>query len=254
MPLAGFAVALGMNIVNRKSKMCLDLHAPCIDGSSDADCQRMTPESLTKGTNLQLFECNGKKNQEFELISSGRIRNPLTGLCIDIMAPCKDHFREPCERVSVTELKKEANIQLYTCHKDDTTVLSNSYGNQKWNFESGQMRNWLSNLCLEPKLDANGKMVAEANIHADTCEEALYQKFDFMDAAMVNSPVATQVEEKFLEFPSSGLEAGDHKQPHLLVGVACAALMVTALAAKAARAAWGPSLAGESVALASEEW
>merc|ERR1719384_516998 len=203
-------VAMGMNIVNRKSKMCLDLHAPCIDGSDDPDCQRKAPESLKQGTNLQLFKCNGKRNQEFELLSNGRLRNPLTGLCLDIMAPCKDHLRIPCERVAVSELKKEANIQLYSCHRDDLTVLSNSYGNQMWSFQSGQLRNWMSNLCLGPMLDAEGKMVAEANIHADTCKEASYQKFDFVDAAMSTSEmlVVRQVQEKLEVLPSGEVLAG----------------------------------------------
>merc|ERR1719433_1484282 len=181
MPLASLGVAMSMNIVNRKSKMCLDLHAPCIDGSNDTDCQRMSPESLTKGTNLQLFECNGKKNQEFELISSGRIRNPLTGLCIDIMAPCKDHFRTPCERVSVEDLGAKANIQLYTCHEDEGQ-LSNSYGNQKWNFEDAQPRNRLANMCLEPKSDASGSHSDMANVQAETCNGQEYQKFDWVMA------------------------------------------------------------------------
>merc|ERR1719491_2543041 len=115
----------------------------------------MPPASLKEGTNLQLFPCNKASNQEFELTNSGRIMNPLTGLCLDIVAPCKDHFRTPCERVPVTELQKEANIQLYTCHEDEGQ-LSNSYGNQKFNFEGGQLRNWLADMCLEPMLDEEG--------------------------------------------------------------------------------------------------
>lgn len=177
---AGLALAAGLNLVNRKSKMCLDLHAPCIDGSEDKSCQRMPVDALKAGTNLQLFACNGKSNQEFEMMANGRMRNPYTDLCLDIMAPCKDHFRNPCERESVSELKKQANIQLYTCHTD-TGVLSNSYGNQLWNFEAGQLRNPISNLCLQPKLDTDGKMMNMSNIWAETCEEAVYQKFDFLE-------------------------------------------------------------------------
>jgi len=181
--LAGcFAAASGMNLVNRKSKLCLDLHAPCVDGSEDENCQRMPVESLKKGTNLQLYRCNGKPNQEFELLANSRIRNPFTDLCIDIMAPCKDHFRTPCERLPVSELEGQANIQLYTCH-EDKGVLSNSYGNQMWNFQGGQLKNHQSNLCLEPKLDSTGSMVEMSNVWAETCVEAEYQKFDFMEHA-----------------------------------------------------------------------
>ena len=86
----------------------------------------MAVESLKQGTNLQLFTCNGQPNQEFELMSSSRIRNPFTNLCLDIMAPCRDHLRSPCERASVAELKGKANIQLFPCHTDNTGVRSNS--------------------------------------------------------------------------------------------------------------------------------
>jgi len=187
-----------LNLVNRKSGMCLDLHAPCLDGSTDEGCQRVGFEHLKKGTNLQLFKCHGKKNQEFELTTNGRIRNPLTDLCLDIMAPCKDHMRTPCERVAVTELKEKANVQLYTCH-EDAGVLSNSYGNQKWNFQAGQLRNWLSNLCLEPMLDSEGNMVPMANIHADTCEEDPYQKFDMLDGTsfLPNTNATAKLQQKF---------------------------------------------------------
>merc|ERR1740121_44304 len=117
--VAGFSTASGMNIVNRKSGMCLDIHAPCVDGVEVQGCERRPAETLESSANLQLYTCNGKPNQDFELTTSGRIRNPKTGLCLDIVAPCKDHWRSPCERVAVSELKKEANIQLYKCHEDE---------------------------------------------------------------------------------------------------------------------------------------
>jgi hypothetical protein len=185
MLMAGLGLAAGMNLVNRESGKCLDLFSPCIDGTSGKNCKRIPAKDLQKGTNLQLYHCNGEMNQEFEFLSNSRLRNPLTNLCIDILAPCKDHFRTPCERVGVTELKGHANIQLYTCH-EDSGVLSNSYGNQKWNFEQSMLRNKLSNLCLGPKQKTD-KLKADglddmANIQAEVCQGKLYQQFDWKES------------------------------------------------------------------------
>jgi len=239
------ATAGAMNVVNRESRLCLDLHAPCVHGSNQVDCERVELDSLKKGTNLQLFECNGKKNQDFELTTSGRLRNPLRDLCLDIMAPCTDHFRTPCERVAVADLEKQANIQLYTCHEDEG-VLSNSFGNQKWNFEDGQLRNWLSNLCLDPVLDSKGKLVQGANVHADTCEEALYQKFDFVDATSIaeKKDEADEIGQKFALIPHGTFLHGSIRgHPEILMGVAGLALVAVALATAVlrtsrARAVW----------------
>jgi len=241
------ATAGAMKVVNRESRLCLDLHAPCVDGSSDAECERVELDTLKKGTNLQLYECNDKKNQEFELTSSGRLRNPLTDLCLDIVAPCKDRFRTPCERVAVADLKQEANIQLYTCHEDEG-VLSNSFGNQKWNFEDGQMRNWLSDLCLDPKQDSKGKLITGANVQADTCHQATYQKFDFVDATSLREAKdeADEIEQKFALIPRGAfLHSSDRGHPEILLGVAGLALVAVALATAVLRTgrvriAWQP--------------
>ena len=72
-----------------------------------------------------------------------------------------------------------------------------------FNFEGGQLRNAQSNLCLQPQLDKDGKMDDMANVWAETCEEAVYQKFDFIEhdpkfdsknAATPSPPPATQTE------------------------------------------------------------
>jgi len=182
------ALALGsvasMNLVHRKSNFCLDLFSPCVDGTDDVKCQKTPTSDLKPGTKLQLAECNGRPNQEFTFLSNGRIQNPSTELCIDIPAPCKDHYRTPCERVAVKELKGKQHVQLYTCHKD-TGLLSNSYGNQKWNFERSMIRNNESNLCLEAivgeETETSKKNVA--NVQTETCDGSDDQIYDFLDSA-----------------------------------------------------------------------
>jgi len=177
--------AAGMTLVNRKSGKCLDLSAPCADGTAREGCQN-PPKDMTKGINLQLLRCTGKENQEFEFTKSGRIRNSLTGVCLDIAAPCKDHLRSPCERVPVTQLKAQAKIHLFACHKD-TGVLSNSYGNQKWRFQLGVLQNVESDLCLAPKQEPKGpegqKPEEMANVWADTCVRDESQKFDWLGSS-----------------------------------------------------------------------
>jgi hypothetical protein len=226
--MASLGLVASMNLVNRESGKCLDLFAPCVDGTTDKECTRIPADDLKKGTNLQLFHCNGKKNQEFEFLSNGRIRNPLTDLCIDILAPCKDHYRTPCERVSVSELKGKANIQLYTCH-EDSGVLSNSYGNQKWNFQHGMLRNRLSNLCLGPKPDTDG--VDMANIQAVTCKGEPFQKFDWKEAN------TSQAKKKFHVLSDATLpeirEFSGKQELHMPVVVGVSSLLVAAMLAAA---------------------
>lgn len=228
-----------LNLVNRESGLCLDLFAPCVDGSHAQGCQRQSLESLTKGTNLQLFTCTGGINQDFELLSDGRIRNPLTGLCMDILAPCKDHFRTPCERAPVDELKHKANIQLFTCHQDDSGVLSNSYGNQVWNFDHGQLRNTPSNLCLEPKVDASGKMTDMTDIRAETCKEAAYQKFDFLKFDATSGSVAMEPPSSQHTLTKYQVLRGQLPEPRdlrarVLVGLVAVGLLALAVAFAAA--------------------
>jgi len=151
--LAAFALVgmvRGMNLVNPATHKCLDLYAPCKGGEEEKGCERVAPGDLKKGTNLQMYACHNKANQQFELLDNGRIRNPLTGLCIDVQAPCVEGEKEPkCNRVAVGDIKKEANVQLWTCHEDQGT-LSNSYGNQKWHIRSdGRFKNEGANLCLD---------------------------------------------------------------------------------------------------------
>jgi hypothetical protein len=137
---------------------------------------------LKRGAKLQMLRCNGQKNQEFEFMSNGRLRNQATNLCIDIRAPCKDHFRTPCERVSVTQIKHKAKLQLYTCHRD-RGVLSNSYGNQKWNLHRSFLKNKDSGLCLTPLVHPKTRELEDmAEIEAQTCsEDTSEQLFDFLE-------------------------------------------------------------------------
>lgn len=177
--------AAGMTLVSRQSGKCLDLFAPCADGTARQGCQS-PPKDMTKGVELQLLPCSGEESQEFEFLKSGRIRNSLTGLCLDIAAPCEDHLRTPCERLPVTQLKAQANIQLYICH-EDTGVLSNSYGNQKWRFQQGELQNVESDLCMAPKQEpkqVEGQKLEEmANVWAETCANNENQKFDWLESS-----------------------------------------------------------------------
>lgn len=172
--MLGFVLASGMNIVNPTTGKCLDLVAPCVDGSHAKHCERVPVNSLREGANLQMFQCHGKANQQFELLSSGRLRNPVTGLCLDIQAPCKDARGEECERAAVGEIVDQANIQLWHCHSD-VAPLSASYGNQKWTFRSnGELKNMGSGLCLEYR----GFPDATTNVEVGLCSGGGHQTFD----------------------------------------------------------------------------
>jgi len=246
----GLGGAAGMNIVNRQSGKCLDLHAPCKDGRVDPNCDRMAFEDLKAGTNLQLFRCNGHSNQEFEFLANGRIRNPLSDLCIDIAAPCKDHYREPCERVPVTELKGSANIQLFICH-EDSGILSNSYGNQKWNFNVSQLQNKESNLCLGPMAAPTLPRLPDmSNIEAETCEGKPHQLFDFMESPKQQALTKFQVGhtmETFQklsdnEFRQRGLRGLPQVgQPLAAAAVVCGFVVAALTIARARRPSGGDS-------------
>merc|ERR1711933_57287 len=86
---------------------CIDIKAPCKDGKETAKCPRLEGKELKKGTNIQMWKCHGEDNQAFEFVN-GRIRNPPTGLCLDIKADCKDGSdKADCERESVEDIKKK---------------------------------------------------------------------------------------------------------------------------------------------------
>merc|ERR1740129_2279660 len=174
------ACARSASIVNHASGKCLDVYVPCEGGGNHVGCERAQVASLGEGSNLQLLECNGEENQQFELLAAGRLRNPLTGLCVDILAPCKDHLRHPCQRVSDAELEGKANIQLWTCHQD-SGVLSNSYGNQQWDSDEGFLRNQGANLCLAPVVPQGAEEPGDmANLEARTCRREASQLFDIV--------------------------------------------------------------------------
>lgn len=154
MAAACLGVVSGFNIMNPMTGKCIDLHAPCVGGGEEKGCEREKPEKLEKGTNLQTYACHFEDNQEWELLDNGRLRNPITELCIDIKAPCKDEDKKDdpkCERVAVGDLKDKANIQMWECHDDpvDVDKRSKSYGNQKWSITNeGALKNTGSGLCL----------------------------------------------------------------------------------------------------------
>lgn len=203
-----FESTYSLNLVNRASGKCLDLFAPCVDGSTMKDCARTPARDLREGANLQLFECQGGHNQQFEFLSNGRLRNPLTGLCIDIQAPCLDDLRTPCQRINVGDITNHANIQLWTCHRDDG-LLSNSYGNQKWTFKGGELRNEGSDLCLAPKLNStqdHTSIVDMSNVTAVTCNGKESQAFDFDLVEVRGIPEAKFQINADVGFPTAGFQ------------------------------------------------
>jgi hypothetical protein len=225
-----------MNLVNRQSRKCLDVVAPCQDGTLEGNCDRVATGSLKKGSHLQLYRCNGEKSQEFEFMSNGRLRNQATDLCIDIRAPCKDHFRTPCERVPVTEIKHKAKLQLYTCHTD-IGVLSNSYGNQKWNFNRSVLLNKDSGLCLTPLVDPKTQKLEDmTGLEVQTCsKDKSWQLFDFLESPHSRGETRhhrSRFAQKF-EILSDGwfLSMGKPKESFLVLpalGVALVAALVIA--------------------------
>jgi len=203
-----FGAAAGMNIVNPSTGKCLDLYRPCKGGKEKKGCERVAAKDLKKGANLQMYKCNAGENQQFEILDNGRIRNPLTKLCIDMQAPCKDGSDKPdCKRVANKDIEKLANIQLWTCH-EDTGKLSASYGNQKWHVkENGLFKNEGSGLCLDAQAHTvDGKRVDAtkikdmANVQAYSCHEKGNQIYTFETGAMA---AKVKPEEKFQIIPDS---------------------------------------------------
>jgi hypothetical protein len=170
------------NLHNNAFGRCMDIKLHCLDGTDTAGCQRET--TIEKGDNVQLWDCHGKKSQNFELVD-GRLRNQGSGLCLDIKAMCLDGTDTPgCDRQSVSDLKVDANIQLWTCRSDDEAgQSSDSYGNQKWVFSSdGTVKNVGSGLCLTAgggKTETSGR-----NLHVHTCVASPGQIFEFKDPAL----------------------------------------------------------------------
>jgi len=166
---------IGEGTLGPKNDECIDIKAPCKTGEERAGCTRKEGEELEKGINIQTWKCHGEKNQEFEF-ANGRIRNPVTNLCLDIKADCKDGSDTPkCDRESVEDIKKKdsANLQLWTCREDTAEGFkSKSYGNQKFDFKlDGTLRNELTGFCVtahEGKTATDGTNV---EMHQCTDEE-----------------------------------------------------------------------------------
>jgi len=167
------ATVLGLgaaNVANERHKMCLDIKAPCEDGSDTKGCKRVAASKLTKGANLQMWECHGKDNQKFEIID-GRLHNTLTGLCVDIKALCEDGTdTAKCKRQSLDDIKDEANVQLWTCRKDNKEgFASPSYGNQKFDLmKDGTFSNSRTGFCLTAH-KGEGDETNGANVHINKC-------------------------------------------------------------------------------------
>jgi hypothetical protein len=167
---------------------CIDIKAPCKDGKETAKCPRLEGKELQKGTNIQMWKCHGEDNQAFEFVN-GRIRNAPTGLCLDIKADCKDGSdKAACERESVEDIKKKdsANVQLWTCRKDDANgFASKSYGNQKFDFKlDGTLKNELTGFCLTAHEGASATNGMNVEVHkCDDAEVANHMQWDYFAAA-----------------------------------------------------------------------
>jgi len=157
-----------------KNDECLDIKAPCKDGEERAKCPRKEGKELEKGTNIQTWKCHGEDNQAFEFVN-GRIKNAVTGLCLDIKADCKDGSNTAgCKRESVDDIKKKdsANVQLWTCREDTAKGLASaSYGNQKFDFTlDGTLKNELTGFCLTAH---EGKTATDGtNVEVHKCDDA----------------------------------------------------------------------------------
>jgi len=158
------------NLANPRHQKCLDIKAPCVDGSDSAGCDRKAASELEAGANLQMWECHGKDNQKFEIFD-GRLRNVATNLCVDIKALCKDGTDTAgCKRQSLDAIQDEANVQLWTCRKDDAKgFASASYGNQKFDLmKTGVLNNSRTTFCLTAHV-GEGDATNGANVHINKC-------------------------------------------------------------------------------------
>jgi hypothetical protein len=183
-------VAAANNLFNAEFNRCMDIKILCMDNTDTPGCERQDPHTLRKGANLQLWDCHDDENQNFEILG-GRLRNTVTGHCLDIKAMCLDGSDTPgCERQSVADLKVDANIQLWDCRTDDAAGMdSNSYGNQKWDFlQDGTIRNEGCGLCLTAgggKTDTSGR-----NLHVHECGQS-GQIFDFERGSIAEQAAST---------------------------------------------------------------
>lgn len=178
------------SLINPVTSKCLDLVLHCVDGSTARHCERIAPSSLAAGTNLQLYTCSHSENQQFELLSDGQVRNPVTGLCLDVQAPCTNGLSPSnCQRVAANAIPSQANVQLWQCRKRQHKVQKDSENqisawidanmqvldNQKFSFRrGGALRNLGSGLCLE----ARGLRDGSSNVQAGMCTGADHQVFE----------------------------------------------------------------------------
>jgi hypothetical protein len=75
--------------------------------------------------NVRLANCTGADNQQWDFTGYGYVKNKKTGTCLDVQAQKKaDGKREKWDDI---KKHKTVNLQLYDCHKPDTTRV-----NQLW--------------------------------------------------------------------------------------------------------------------------
>jgi len=230
------------NIAAPSHKKCLDIKAPCKSGKEEKGCDRVAPKDIEKGANLQMWDCHDEANQVFELID-GRLHNELTGLCIDIQAPCADGSKTPgCKRQALKDIKDEANVQLWTCRKDDAAgFASSSYGNQKFDLmKDGTMRNEATNFCLTAHKVCPGgdktKCADETNgasVHVNKCgdvEDPGDQTFIFKATIDPAKDFTRLVEvQDFVQLPSPTADGSPAAFTAMAVG-ACASAVLAVVA------------------------
>ncbi len=94
-----------------------------IKGVGSGRCLDVPNASTTDGTQVQLYDCNGRTNQQWELTSSGELR-VYGNKCLDAAGTANG-----------------AKVQIYSCWGGD---------NQKWRFNSdGTIVGVQSGRCLD---------------------------------------------------------------------------------------------------------
>jgi len=229
------------NIAAPSHKKCLDIKAPCKNGKEEKDCERVAAKDITKGANLQMWDCHDEDNQVFELID-GRLHNTLTGLCVDIQAPCADGSKTPgCKRQALKDIKDETNIQLWTCRKDNAAgFASSSYGNQKFDLmQDGTFRNEATNFCLTAHKVCKGDdthcadETNGASVHVNKCgdvQDKGDQTFIFKATIDPAKDFTRLVEvQDFVRIPSPSADGSSAAFTAMAVG-ACASAVLAAVA------------------------
>jgi Ricin-type beta-trefoil lectin domain/Glycosyl hydrolases family 43 len=102
-------------------------------GAQSGRCLDVPNKSTTAGANLEIWDCNGGGNQQWNLNADGTITGAQSGQCLD---------------VSGQSTSPGARVDIWPC---------NGQGNQEWTFtSSGTLVGVQSGLCLDETGQASG--------------------------------------------------------------------------------------------------